>query len=192
VETLIIGPCSPFPTPTPTPSSTAPPCECIEYLLENESASSSFYQYIDCTGEAITDSLDPFQVKNICACDGTVEGDDAILIAFIGPCEIPTTPSPTPTRTLTPTPTLTPGCFKSWNISECGGTCSGGICACEASTPVTVYTNCSVTSITAPSTEIYENTALTNPYTADFVSGGSIYNSTGSGVTLVCVVGGPC
>jgi len=185
-----LGPCFPV-TPTPTPTTTTF-CVCSEYLLENESASPSFYQYIDCTGEAISDSLDPFQVKNICACDGTVEADDAIVVAYLGPCEIPVSPSVTPTRTLTPTPSLTSGCFLSWNINECAGSCSGGLCVCEGSTPVTVYTNCSVTSITDPFTAIYENTALTNPYTADFVSSGSIYNSSGSGVSLVCNVGGPC
>jgi hypothetical protein len=102
------------------------------------------------------------------------------------------TPTVTPTPTKTSTPSLTSDCFKSWNINECAVTCSDGICACEGSTPVTVYTNCSVTTITGLSTEIYENTALTNPYTADFVSSGSIYNSSGSGVTLVCNIGGPC
>jgi hypothetical protein len=187
------GPCTPV-TPTPTPTAT-PGCICSEYLLENESASSSFFQYIDCTGEAISDSMEAFSVLDLCACDGTIIGDDAINIAYLGPCPTPV-PSPSPTRTpvasVTPTPTLTPGCFLSWNINECAGTCSGGICACEGSTPVTVYTDCSVTSITDPFTEIYENTALTNPYTADFVSSGSIYNSTGSGVTLVCNIGGPC
>jgi hypothetical protein len=197
LEITNFGPCPPpvsptrTPTMTPTPSSTSA-CVCSEYLLENESASPSFYQYIDCTGEAISDSLDPFQVKNICACDGTVEGDDAIVIAYLGPCEIPVSPSVTPTRTLTPTPTLTPGCYKSWNITECAGACSGGLCACEGQTSKTVYTNCSVTNLTGAFTEIFENTALTNPYTADFLSSGSIYNSTGSGVSLVCNVGGPC
>jgi hypothetical protein len=160
-------------------------------VLENEGSAPAFYQYIACNGEVISDSLEGFQVTNICACDGSVIGDDAINIAYLGPCVTPT-PTATPVPSATPTPTLTPGCFKSWNINECAGTCSGGLCVCEGSTPVTVYTDCSVTSITDPFTEIFENTALTNPYTADFVSGGSIYNSTGSGVSLVCNVGGPC
>jgi hypothetical protein len=80
----------------------------------------------------------------------------------------------------------------SWNINECAGTCSGGICACEGSTPRTVYTDCTVTSLTDPFTEIYENTGLTNPFTGDFISSGSIYSSSGSGVSLVCNIGGPC
>jgi hypothetical protein len=190
-----LGPCvevTPSPTRTPTPSPT-PGCECSEYLLENESASSSFFQYIDCTGEAISDSLGAFQVADICACDGTVEGDDAINIAYLGPCPTPL-PTPSPTRTPTPTrtPPPTPGCFLTWNITECGGACSGGLCACENQVSRTVYTDCTVTSLTNPFTEIYENTALTNPYTADFLSSGSIYNSSGSGVSLVCNVGGPC
>ena len=180
-----LGPCNPV-TPTPTPG-----CLCSEYVLENEGSAPAFYQYIACNGEVISDSLDGFQVVTFCACDGSVIGDDVINIAYLGPCVTPT-PTATPVPSATPTPTLTPGCFKSWNINECAGTCSGGLCVCEGSTPVTVYTDCSVTSITDPFTEIFENTALTNPYTADFVSGGSIYNSTGSGVSLVCNVGGPC
>jgi hypothetical protein len=197
LDVVDLGPCvevTPSPTTTPTPSPT-PGCECSEYLLENESASTSFFQYIDCTGEAISDSLGAFQVTDICACDGTVEADDAIVVAYLGPCPTPLpTPSPTatPVPSATPTPTLTPGCFLTWNLNECGGTCSGGLCVCEGSTPRTVYTDCTVTSLTDPFTEIYENTALTNPFTGDFVSSGSIYNSTGSGVNLVCVIGGPC
>ena len=97
--------------------------------------------------------------------------------------------TPTPTNTQTPTPSCS---FKEWIISECTtGTCSG-ICLCEGATSRTVYTNCSVTDLTDSSTAIYENTALTNPFTGDFQLSGSIWNSSGSGVTLVCVLGGPC
>ena len=82
---------------------------------------------------------------------------------------------------------------KSWNIVECaGGTCSGGLCACSTQTSRTVYTLSSVTNITALTTEIYENATLTNPYTADFQYNGKIWNSSGSVVTLVCNIGGPC
>jgi len=185
------GPCNPV-TPTPTPTATIG-CVCSEYVLENEGSAPAFFQYINCDGEAISDSLDGFQVTNICACDGTVTGDDAINIAYLGPCPTPL-PTPSPTRTPTPTrtPPPTPGCFLSWNINECGGTCSGGLCVCEGSTPRTVYTDCTVTSLTDPFTEIYENTGLTNPFTGDFISSGSIYSSSGSGVSLVCNIGGPC
>jgi hypothetical protein len=77
-------------------------------------------------------------------------------------------------------------------IQQCDSTCSGGICACEGGSIITVYTNCGVTDITDPDTEIFDNTGLTNPFTGDFVYSGSIWNSSGSGVTLVCNIGGPC
>ena len=189
LDVVNIGPCNETPTPTPTPG-----CVCIEYQIDSEREDVTTVAYTDCDNQAQFDTLPGFGTLIICACEGSVVVEPGVYISELGSC-VPAsqTPTPTPTRTPpVPTPTTTPGCFLSWNISECGGTCSGGICACEASTPVTVYTDCSVTSITDPSTEIYENTALTNPYTADFVSSGSIYNSTGSGVTLVCVVGGPC
>ena len=116
------------------------------------------------------------------------------------------TPTITPTKTLTPTPSITktatptktptptPTCgFKSWNIIECvTGTCNLSVCSCSTQAPRTVYTSCGVTDITDSLTEIWENTALTNPFTGDFVVSGVIYNSTGSSVSPVCVVGGPC
>ena len=174
---------------TPTPTAT-PSCNCLEYFAENTNDFTSYVEYIDCSGTPQYEIIPGFNSTTFCACEGSVVPQDGVDVAPpLGPC---VTPTPTATPAVTPTPSITPGCFKSWNINECGGSCSGGICACEASTPVTVYTDCSVTNITNPSTEIYENTALTNPYTADFVSSGSIYNSSGSGVTLVCVVGGPC
>jgi hypothetical protein len=125
---------------------------------------------------------------------------DATPSATITPTETPsTTPTTTPTSSITPTltptktQTPTPSCsFKEWTISECTtGTCSG-TCLCEGATSRTVYTNCSVTDLTDLFTAIYENTALTNPFTGDFQLSGSIWNSSGSGVTLVCVIGGPC
>jgi hypothetical protein len=105
------------------------------------------------------------------------------------------TPTPTPTRTLTPTPT--PSCqYLSWTIQECtGGTCPGGVCGCSGSVTTTVYTQCNVGEFTGVSTAIYTNTALTNPFTGNFMHSSSpndIFNSTGSGVSYVCTVGGPC
>jgi hypothetical protein len=41
-------------------------------------------------------------------------------------------------------------------------------------------------------TEIYEDSNLVNPFTGDFEDGAQIWNSSGSGVTLVCTIGGPC
>jgi hypothetical protein len=106
------------------------------------------------------------------------------------------TPTPSITKTATPTktPTPTPTCaFKTWTIIEClTGTCNIGVCSCSTQAPKTVYTSCGVTNITGSLTEISENTGLTNPFTGDFVVSGVIYNSTGSGVSQVCVVGGPC
>jgi hypothetical protein len=180
-------------TPTPTPS---PACgSCREYTIEYTGLSEfGSANYTNCiTGAAQNFKPLPTVIYVLCSCSVPTGLD--LDVQDIGSCLVTPTPTPSPTRTppgVTPTPTNTPGCFKSWNITECASTCSGGICACEGGTSVTVYTNCSVTSITDPFTEIYENTALTNPYTDDFRSGGSIYNSSGSGVSLVCNVGGPC
>lgn len=191
VEILTGGPCLPV-TPTPTPSST-PSCVCQEYLVENQEPYSDFIQYIDCNGVPQTTGLSGFQSINICACAGTIESTYS-TVTLLGPCPSPTpTPTVTKTPTRTPTPTLTPGCFLSWTISECqGGTCSGGICACENPVSITVYTNCSVTDITDPDTELYDTSALINPWLGDFSRSGSIWNSFGSGVSFVCNPGGPC
>jgi hypothetical protein len=110
------------------------------------------------------------------------------------PTRTPTaTPTRTPTATPTRTPTNTPTCFyKTWIIQDCpGGTASGPICTCVDQVSKTVYTDCNVTDLTDSFTEIFENTGLFNPYTGDFSRNGSIWNSFGSGVSLVCVVGGP-
>lgn len=190
VEILTGGPCLPV-TPTPTPSST-PTCVCGEYIVENLGEVTDFIQYIDCSGNPQTFPLPSFNATTICACVGTIESTYS-EVTYIGPCTPPVTPSPTPTKTPTPTPSLTPGCFLQWLINECtGGTCSGGICACENSVSRYVYTNCSVSDITDPDTELYDTSALINPFTGDFIVSGSIYNSTGANVALVCVVGGPC
>ena len=184
------GPCFPTPTPTPTPS-----CICIEYLVENQTPYVDYVEYIDCNGVPQVDSLSGFQVINVCACSGQISASYSI-ITELGPCGPTPTPTvtrtPTKTPTVTPTPSSTPGCYLSWLIQQCDSTCSGGICACEGGSIITVYTNCSVTDITDPDTEIFDNTGLTNPFTGDFSYSGSIWNSSGSGVTLVCVPGGPC
>jgi hypothetical protein len=132
---------------------------------------------------------------SVCSCTFPVT-ELPVDITTGGLCYPPVSPSATPTKTPTPTPTpsQTPGCFLSWNIFECvGGTCSGGICACEDPTARTVYTNCSVVDILDPDTELFENTGLTNPFTGDFRYGSSdVYNSSGANVTFVCSPGGPC
>lgn len=191
VQILTGGPCPQPVTPTPTPTSSSS-CVCNEYLVENQEPYADFIQYIDCNGNAQTIGLSGFQVINICACAGTIESTYS-TVTLLGPCPSPTpTPTVTKTPTKTPTPTVTPGCFLPWMIQICDGTCSGGICACEGGSIITVYTNCSVTDITDPDTEIFDNTGLTNPFTGDFSYSGSIWNSSGSGVTLVCNIGGPC
>lgn len=187
VTILTGGPCLP-PSPSPTPSST-PSCVCGEYLIENLSSENTDYiQYIDCYGDPQVYPLPPLNATTLCACINTIEYTYS-EVTYLNPCSLP---SPTPTRTPTPTPSFTPGCYLTWVINTCGGTCSGGICTCESSGTQTVYTNCGVSDLTDPSTEIYENTGLTNPFTGDFLQGGSIWNSTGANVSLVCVVGGPC
>ena len=117
-----------------------------------------------------------------------------MTVTEYGACGSPTTPTPTPSTTASPTPTPTPSCaFKEWTIQECTtGTCSGGVCTCQGTTSRTVYTNCTVTNIINPTNEIYEDSSLINPFTGDFVDSGSIYNSSGSGVSYVCAIGGPC
>jgi hypothetical protein len=187
IQILTGGPCGPptTPTPTPTPSNT---CVCEEYIITNDTLFNDFIQYINCLGVPVSQSLPSNSATNICACRGTIETTYSD-VQLLGPC-VP--PSPTRTPTPTPTPSSTSGCFLSWDITTCESTCSGGLCTCSGGSSITVYTNCSVTDITDPFTEIYENTALTNPFTNDFVSSGSIWNSTGSGVSLVCNIGGPC
>jgi len=185
------GPCPQPVTPTPTPSSTST-CVCNEYLVENQEYFVDYIQWIDCNGTPQTQALSGFATLTICACAGTIESTYS-TVSLLGPCPSPTpTPTKTKTPTPTPTPTLTPGCFLPWMIQQCDSTCSGGICACEGGSIITVYTNCGVTDITDPDTEIFDNTGLTNPFTGDFVYSGSIWNSSGSGVTLVCNIGGPC
>jgi hypothetical protein len=191
MQILTGGPCGPPITPTPTPTPTNS-CICVEYLITNDTFITDFIQYISCLGVPTTYNLVGNSATTLCACEGTIVSEYS-TVSELGPCVPPSqTPTRTPTKTPTPTPTLTPGCFIPWNITTCESTCSGGICTCSGGSSITVYTNCSVTDITDPDTEIYENTALTNPFTNDFVRSGSIYNSTGSGVTLVCVIGGPC
>lgn len=191
VTILTGGPCGPTPTPSNTPTST-PSCVCGEYIVENLSYEYTDYiQYINCYGNPVTYPLPPLNATTICACINSIEYIYS-EVQYLGPCVVPQTPTPTPTKSPTPTPSNTPGCYLTWVINLCSETCSGGICTCSAGGTQTVYTNCSVSDLTDPSTEIFENTGLTNPFTGDFLQDGSIWNSTGANVTLVCVIGGPC
>jgi len=203
----------PTPTPTasitPTPTPTTLGCPCIEYLVENREAFSTNVDYTDCYGIPQTITLLPDFSINICCCEGTITSDWG-TISELGPdaCQpVPTqtltpsvtsTPNPTPTPTKTPglptpTPSVTPTCgFKLWVIQVCNFTCVGGICACEDSTTEIVYTKCNVTDLTDQFTEIYDTPNLISPWLGDFQRNGSIWNSYGSGVSLVCNIGGPC
>ena len=179
------------PTPTPTPSTTPVCGTCTAYSLEYTGVGATIVTIVNCTnGVSQNLQLFPNISYGVCSCSEPFTTGEVIVLS-LGPCVPPVTPTPSPSFV---PPTPTPSCaYRAWNIFECvGGTCAGGTCSCENSTLRTVYTLCGVTDITDPSTEIYENTALTNPFTGDFVVSGTIYNSTGSGVTVVCNVGGPC
>lgn len=191
VTILTGGPCGPTPTPSNTPTST-PSCVCGEYVVENLSSTNIDYiQYINCYGNPTTYPLGPLEATTFCACINSIESAYS-EVTYLGPCVVPQTPTPTRTPTMTPTPSSTQGCYLTWIINLCSSTCSGGICTCTPGGTQTVYTNCSVEDLTDPSTEIFENTGLTNPFTGDFSQDGSIWNSTGANVSLVCVIGGPC
>lgn len=203
-----LGICEPPPTPslTPTPSITPSACFCRNYTVYNPFPYAQSFSYLDCYGVIHNITLPGIGLSSpFCACNGSVVAPNTMVINAGAACFVPSpspskspTPTPTPTRTLTPTPTpsISPGClYKSWTIEECqDGTCSGGFCSCNASLTRTVYTDCSVNNITDPGTAIYTNSTLTNPFTADFIlpAGTIIYNSSGSGVTVVCFIGGPC
>lgn len=177
-------------TPTPTPSSTPACSGCTEYYVEytGESISTVITIQNCITGANQNLTILFGAIYPICSCIIPFTSGD-VDITTIGPCS----PQPTPTSTPTPTRTPTASCgFKSWNITECASPCSGGICACEGGTEITVYTDCTVTDITDTSTAIYATSALTVPFTGDFLDSGSIYNSSGANVTLVCNIGGPC
>jgi|688.fasta_scaffold80085_2 hypothetical protein len=146
---------------------------------------------------SITASQTPTVTPTGTLCPGSTPSPTASITPTNTPSNsaLPVTPTNTPsnTPTHTPTPSITPNCYLSWQIFECvDGTCSGGFCNCNSPTQITVYTNCSVTDITDPDTELYDTSALINPYTGDFQYNGDIWNSFGSGVSLVCSPGGPC
>jgi hypothetical protein len=179
-------------TPTPTPSTTPPCSGCTEFTVEYTGESSSTVITIqNClTGLNQNLTIQKTVIYVVCSCIIPFTSGDVDIVA-LGPCSPNPTPTNTPSPTRTPTPTGSCG-FKAWNILECASPCSGGICSCEGGTTITVYTDCTVTDITDPFTEIYNTSALTSPFTGDFRDGGSIYNSSGSNVTLVCNIGGPC
>lgn len=212
---------TPTPTPTasitPTPTPAAFSCDCVEFTTENELPYFDTLRYTKCNGDIEEVSIGAGQYWFDCGCNGTITFNS--FVSIDGPCEVSSSPTPTPTKTPTKTPTPTPTIsggegpippepsepaaspsptpsptcsYKTWIVVWCStGTCDG-VCECQGMNSISVYTDCSVTSITSPSAEIYTNSTLTNPFTADFLVGGVIYNSTGSGVSVVCNEGGPC
>ena len=186
------SPPSPTATPTPTPSATPGCSTCYTYDIENPSQETyCTVYYTACpSGPSTLIVIPPGQIARVdCACENSFVYECLLNISLVAACQT-TTPTPTPTLTNTPTPSCA---FKQWVVLECvGGTCSGGICACESSAATTVYTDCTVTNPSNPGTFLYDTSALISPWTGDFQYGGNIYNSTGSDVTYVCTLGGPC
>jgi len=175
-------------------------CDCWSYTAECDPLSESQCRidYTDCDENPQTLILDVGTGQSFCGCKGGVTVVYGQTTVTDGPaCGAPTNPTPTPSSTsspVSPTPTPTPSCaYKEWTIFECvTGICDGGICTCQGQSETTVYTDCSVTNLINPGTAIYTSTLLTSPFVGDFVQSGCIYSSTGSDVTLVCCIGGPC
>ena len=175
-------------------------CVCWSYSVECDALSESQCRidYVDCDENPQTLILNVGTSQSFCGCEGGVTVVYGQTTVTEGPaCGVPATPTPTPSSTLSPAPpppTPTPSCaYKEWTIFECvTGICDGGICTCQGQSETTVYTDCSVTNLINPGTAIYTSTLLTSPFVGDFVQSGCIYSSTGSDVTLVCCIGGPC
>jgi hypothetical protein len=185
---------------------------CYSFDITNTGSTSTTITYEDCYGFTQTTSIGAGITYTVCAFPGSIEGNNiTICYDSLTPCVAPVTPTPTPSPTVTPTPSVTPGlsptatpshtptpsvtpnCFKSWNVASCSSsTCLGGVCFCSPSFTITVYSDCSVTDPTDPFTELYTNSSLINPYLGDFRYNNKIWNSYGSGVSLVCNIGGPC
>jgi len=178
-------------TPTPTPTTTPLCFNCNQYTVEYTGESTSTTITIEnCnTGQLQNLVIQKTVIYVVCSCGDPFVGPD-VHVVLLGPCFAGPTPTPTTTRTPTPTPSAC--LYKEWIINECMSSCSGGICACEGSTPVTVYTTCDVMDITNNDTQLYDTSSLTSPWTGDFVDSGRIWNSSGANVTLVCILGGPC
>lgn len=188
---------------------TGAPCStCFQFIVTNDSDRGPVtYYYYDCELGYWTGRTQPAETGALidCACN-TFYSDElsALTITINAICgqepqttptptpTIGTTATPTPTRTSTPTPTPTCSGYKSWGITTGTTSCSGGICTLGSPTFATVYTNCNVTSLTAPSTDIFTDTSLTTSFVGFFSRGGSIWYSDGTSVTEECVIGGPC
>jgi hypothetical protein len=189
---LCPAPC-PSPTPTVTPTITTTPTV-TPTITETPTQTPTVTSSSTTQTPTPTNTLTPTVTPTITQTPTNTPTSTPTQTSSVTPTLTPTvtntsSQTPTPTKTQTPTPSCS---FKEWTISECTNSTCSGTCLCGGATSRTVYTNCSVTDLTDLFTAIYENTALTNPFTGDFQLSSSIWNSSGSGVTLVCVLGGPC
>ena len=172
-------------------------CECWSYTVTCDALSESQCRisYVDCDENPQLIILNPTEGQSFCGCRGgvTIIEGSVTYEEFAACGSTPVTPTPTPTPSSTP-PTPTPSCtYREWEIDECiTGTCDGGVCSCQGIGSTTVYTDCTVSNLINPGTAIYTSPSLIAPFTGDFVQSGCIYSSSGSDVTLVCCIGGPC
>jgi len=199
-------------TPTNTPTTSAPSaCECDTYRITFNNNCGEPLVWTDCDGTPMSEQATYFgygtpafpngEVLDLCSCSTPTASCDISVSVISSGCSSATA-TPTPTITATSTPTLTstptPTCsYKQWTVGVCTiGVCQGGICTCQGSTVQTVYTTCDVTDLLDESTAIYEGPSFTKPFTADFTyqpgTNQYIYNSSGSGVTIVCPLGDGC
>jgi surface protein len=121
--------CIPTPTPTktktPTPTPTRFSCNCVQYLVTNNTPNNDKLKWIDCNGVKQSFTLPGNTSKpTFCACNGSLTYQYSTVTILQGGCgQTPTptptktkTPTPTPTKTLTPTPTqLQCACFTANN-----------------------------------------------------------------------------
>jgi hypothetical protein len=102
--------CIPTPTPTktktPTPTPTRFSCNCVQYLVTNNTPNNDKLKWIDCNGVKQSFTLPGYTSKpTFCACNGSLTYQYSTVTILQGGCG--QTPTPTPTKTKTPTPTPT-------------------------------------------------------------------------------------
>jgi len=105
-------------TPTITPSPTT--CNCLQYEVYNASTESQdTIAWLDCGYVERTQTLNPQNYLNICACAGSVDSRGGIsTITETGSCGITPTPTSTPTATPTPTPSGYQYLYEGVNCSD--------------------------------------------------------------------------
>lgn len=189
-----------------TPPNTCSTCFQVSVTNDSDRGPSTFY-YFDCEADSWSAKTLPSQTGFLlnCACNTFYAADindfTFTITAICGetppttPTPTPTpgtTQSPTPTPTRTPTPTATCPGYKVWNIVTGNTSCSGGICTLGSPVFSTVYTDCSVSDITSPSTIIYVTSGLSGVFSGFFEQTGIIYQSDTFGVTFECTTGDGC